>query len=177
MDGSVSMGGRGMKAFFLACVLLSCRSSAPSPYENAQLGVRLVFPEAYVTARYQEKTPYGEMEWFGASCSLKGGLGPSYHVQVGNLPRGIAGGITERAVLDTFETWLKSRYQGVERTVLRPELGSGFRYASGVSSGARVFGVVIVARGRLHHAQAMGPRQEEERIGRFLDSFQVLKNG
>ena len=159
----------------LGCLFLACQSSVPTPFEDPKLGVRAVFPGAPSVARYQEETPFGAIEWFGASYASHGGMGATFHFQVGNLPPGNQGGGTETAVLATFEKWLHGRYPGMKREDLPLARGVGFRYGGASTRGGQVSGVLILRNGRLHHAQAVVSPEAEIQAKAFLDSFQILK--
>ncbi len=150
---------------------LACPASRPEPYENAQLGVKAVFPGTSQSARYVEKTPYGEIEFFGASY-IVGGMGNSFQVQVGNLPPGREGGGTPDEILQTAQAWFAGRYPGLKVTPLDASKGPGFQYESPGTQAGAVSGIVVFRRGRMHHAQAVASAGDPKALA-FLESFQV----
>ena len=139
------------------------------------MGVKAVFPGEARTSKYSEPTPYGEIEWFSTAHSPSGRLDMTCFVNVGNLPPGSKGGNTSAAVLDTFEGWMKKRFQGFTRTDLPPAQGPGFRYRGLLPTGSTVEGVLVVRRARLHHAQATSGKAGDPRVQAFLASFEVRK--
>lgn len=152
-------------------LVLACQGTRPEPLDDAQLGIKIVFPGASQRARYVEKTPFGEIEFFGASY-IVGGMGDSFQVQVGNLPRGSQGGATTDDMMATTQVWFSSRYPSLKATPLVASKGPGFRYESPGTRAGAVSGIVVFRRGRIHHAQVVAP-EGNARAQAFLDSFQV----
>ena len=155
--------------------LLACQTEKPFVLDNANLGVKAVFPGEARMAKYSEPTPFGEIEWYSTTYAPAGRLDITCFVNVGNLPSGSQGGNTSAAVLDTFERWMKSRFLGFSRSNLPPDQGPGFRYRATVPTGATLEGIVIVRRSRLHNAQATSGKVGDPRVQAFLASFQVRK--
>lgn len=167
-------GGLALAGLVLAG-LMACQSEKPYTLDSAAMGVKAVFPGEARTAKYSEPTPYGDIEWFSTTYAPSGRLDVTCFVSVGNLPAGSKGGTTSAAVLDTFDGWMKKRFQGFTRTDLPPDQGPGFRYSATVPAGSVVQGIVIVRRARLHHAQATSGKAGDPRVQAFLASFEVRK--
>lgn len=157
-----------------AILALACVRDKPFPFVQANLGVRATFPGEPRQATYPEDTPFGPMQWTSFAYTPPGRLDTNFHLDVGNLPPGDKGGDTVPAALATYQAFLGSRLGGpIQRTDLPAARGPGFSYvAPGIRNG-RVEGVVILKRGRLHHAQAIVPRAGDPRLRTFLDSFAV----
>jgi len=168
-----------IKGFLVAAAmlagLLACGSDKPFPVDNANLGIKAVFPGEARLSKYVEDTPYGQMEWFNTAYFSSGNMDMSCHIDVGNLPRGTQGGTTPQAILETFEKWMGKRFEGFTRSELSSGSGPGFRYQAKAPSGNTVEGIVIFRRGRLHHAQASSGKAKDPRVGAFLESFEVQK--
>jgi len=160
----------------LACALLAlgCARDKPFPFEQKNLGIQATFPGEPRQAMYPEVTPFGTIQWYIFSYTPGGRMDLNFHVDVGNLPPGDKGGDTVPVALNTFQTFLASRLGGpIERTDLNPARGQGFTYVAPGIRNARVEGVVILKRGRLHHAQATVVKADDPRLRTFLDSFTV----
>lgn len=165
---------RGLAVLAGAALLLGCAKDQPFPFEQPNLGIRVVFPGEPRQAGYPEATPFGLIQWISFSYTPAGRMDVNFHVDVGNLPPGDRGGATVPEALATYQAYLGSRLGGpIQRTDLAGDRGPGFRYVAPGMTQARVEGVVILKRGRLHHAQATVARADDSRLQPFLDSFQV----
>ncbi len=158
---------------FLVLALLACKPEPPRRVENPNLGVTATFPGEPQSNRAIEPTPFGDIEWFDLTCVPGGRMDESFHVSVGNLPKGKQGGTTPTEILATMETWLKYRLSGITRTDLPAPQGPGFRYEAKHPSGHTIEGVVVVRRGRIHHAQATVRKANDGRLRAFIDGFEV----
>ncbi len=152
--------------------LTGCKEE-PRRIENANLGFVATFPGAPKLHRHTDPGPFGDMEWFDLAMSPAGRLDETFSVAVGNLPPGDRGGSTPREVLQTFQNFLRYRFGGIQRTDLSTEKGPGFRYKVKGPTGGSIEGVVVVRRGRLHHAQAIVRKEGDPRTAAFLNDFEV----
>ncbi|HJV23797.1 MAG TPA: hypothetical protein VJ570_13930 [Holophagaceae bacterium] len=157
----------------LAMVLLACQGEPPRRVENANLGVTATFPGEPRLNKALETTPFGEIQWFDLTCAPGGRLDESFSISVGNLPRGKEGGSTPAEILATMEAWLKYRLSGITRIDLPAAQGPGFRYEAKHASGQTIEGVVVLRRGRIHHAQATVRKADDGRLRAFIDGFEV----
>lgn len=151
----------------------ACRREEPRRIENDSLGFVAVFPGEAKLYRRDETTPFGTVGWFDTAYVPTQRMDESYHVEVGNLPPGTAGGTTPGEVAATFERWLKSRLGAVQRRDLPAAQGPGFAYTAPGPHGSAVEGVLVIRRGRLHHAQGTANRADNPRLRSFIDSFAV----
>ena len=152
--------------------LMGCKED-PHRVENENLGIAATFPGAPKLHRHTDPGPYGEVEWFDLAMSPAGRLDETFSVAVGNLPPGEKGGSTPRDILNTFRNFLGYRFGAIQRTDLPVEKGPGFRYKVKGPNGGIVEGIVVVRRGRVHHAQAIVRREGDARTAAFLDDFEV----
>ena len=152
--------------------LAGCKDD-PRRVENENLGFAATFPGPPKLHRHTDPGPFGEVEWFDVSMSPPGRLDETFSVAVGNLPPGDRGGTTPREILTTFQNFLGYRFGALRRTDLPVEKGPGFRYQVKGPSGGLVEGIVVVRRGRLHHAQAIVRKEGDRRTAAFLDDFEV----
>jgi len=152
--------------------LAGCKDD-PRRVENENLGFAATFPGPPKLHRHTDPGPFGEVEWFDVSMSPPGRLDETFSVAVGNLPPGDRGGTTPREILTTFQNFLGYRFGALRCTDLPVDKGPGFRYKVKGPSGGLVEGVVVVRRGRLHHAQAIVRREGDPRTAAFLDDFEV----
>lgn len=142
-------------------------------FEQRNLGVRATFPGEPRQALFPEDTPFGRMQWTTFAYAPGGRMDLGFHLDVGNLPPGDQGGDTVPAALATYERFLASRLGPLVRTDLAPQRGPGFAYVAASRRDVHIEGVVILKRGRLHHAQATTARADDPRLRAFLDSFTV----
>ena len=157
-----------------AVALLGCFAEKPYPFANANLGIQATFPGEPNQATYPEPTPFGKIEWHTFAYTPPGRLDINFHIDVGNLPPGTKGGDTVPVALATYEAFLGQHLGGpIQRTDLPASRGAGFQYTAPAFKNARVEGVVILKRGRLHHAQATVVKPNDPRVRTFLDSFAV----
>jgi hypothetical protein len=156
----------------LLLILTGCKED-PRRIENANLGIVATFPGPPKLHRHTDPGPYGEMEWFDLAMSPAGRLDETFSVAVGNLPPGDRGGSTPREVLQTYQNFLGYRFGKVQRTELPTDKGPGFRYKAKGPTGGVIEGVVVVRRGRLHHAQAIVRKDNDPRTAALLDDFEV----
>ena len=152
--------------------LTGCKEE-PHRIENENLGIAATFPGAPKLHRHTDPGPYGEVEWFDLAMSPAGRLDETFSVAVGNLPPGEKGGRTPGEILNTFRNFLGYRFGAIQRTDLPAEKGPGFRYKVKGPNGGIVEGIVVVRRGRLHHAQAIVRKEGVSRTAAFLDDFEV----
>jgi hypothetical protein len=152
--------------------LTGCRED-PHRIENENLGIAVTFPGPPKLHRHTDPGPYGEVEWFDLAMSPAGRLDETFSVAVGNLPPGNKGGTTPREILTTFQNYLGYRFGPVQRTDLPADKGPGFRYKVKSPNTSLVEGIVVVRRGRLHHAQAIVRKEGDPRTAAFLDDFEV----
>jgi hypothetical protein len=162
-----------MLLLVFALLAAGCKPEPPQLVDNANLGIKALFPGPTTLNKHLEQTPFGAIEWFDTNFYSSGRLDESFHVEVGNLPEGKQGGDTPAAVLETFRKYLDRRLGKVEPVDLPPEQGPGFRYRATGPQGTEVGGIVVVRRGRIHHAQATVPKTSDPRLKAFLDSFEV----
>ncbi len=158
----------------LVMMLLACRSEAPRRVDDPNLGVAATFPGGPKLNKAIEPTPFGEIQWFDLTYAPPGRLDESFSVSVGNLPKGKQGGSTPGEILATMEGWLKFRLSGITRIDLPTEQGPGFRYEASHAAGRTIEGVVVLRRGRLHHAQATVRKANDGRLRAFIDGFDVV---
>lgn len=152
--------------------LTGCRED-PRRIENENLGIAATFPGPPKLHRHTDSGPFGEMEWFDLAMSPAGRLDETFSVAVGNLPAGDKGGTTPREILTTFQNFLTYRLGSLRHSELPSGKGPGFRYLVKGRNGGFIEGVVVVRRGRLHHAQAIVRREGDPRTAAFLDDFEV----
>jgi hypothetical protein len=152
--------------------LLGCRED-PRRVENENLGIAATFPGLPKLHRHTEPGPFGDVEWFDLAMSPAGRLDETFSVAVGNLPPGDKGGTTPREVLTTFQNFLTYRLGALRRIEIPADKGPGFRYRVKGANGGFIEGVVVLRRGRLHHAQAIVRREGDARTAAFLDDFEV----
>jgi hypothetical protein len=151
----------------------ACRREAPNRIENESLGVAATFPGEAKVFRRDEPTPFGMVGWFDLAYVPTLRMDESFHVEVGNLPPGSQGGSTPAQVATTFEKWLRSRYGAIERQDLPADKGPGFSYTAKGPNGRAVEGVLVIRRGRLHHAQGTAAKANDPRLRAFIDGFTV----
>ena len=152
--------------------LVGCKED-PRRIENENLGIIATFPGLPKLHRHTDPGPYGEVEWFDLGMSPAGRLDETFSVAVGNLPPGDKGGSSSREILTTFQNFLGYRFGAIQRTELPAAKGPGFRYKVKGINGGWIEGIVVVRRGRLHHAQAIVRREGDPRTAAFLDDFEV----
>ena len=156
----------------LLLALAGCKDD-PRRIENENLGIAATFPGPPKLHRHTDPGPFGEVEWFDLAMSPSGRLDETFSVAVGNLPPGERGGTTPSQILTTFQNFLGYRFGAIQRTDLEANKGPGFRYKVKSPNGGMVEGIVVVRRGRLHHAQAIVRREGDPRTAAFLDDFEV----
>jgi len=163
-------------AWILLMLVLACFVEKPQKVVNQDLGYSVVFPGTPSTARYNESTPFGEIEWFNASYASTNRFDQTCTVEVGTLPPGNQGGSNQEEILATLKDWITQRYPG-SIVELDKERGPGFEYTSkGTTRGIKnnvIKGIVILRRGRLHHARGATSDPTNPSFVEFLDSFQV----
>lgn len=152
--------------------LTGCRDD-PRRVENQNLGIAATFPGPPKLHRHTDSGPFGEVEWFDLAMSPAGRLDETFSVSVGNLPPGDKGGTTPREILTTFQNFLSYRFGAVQRVELPREKGPGFRYKVKGPHTSLIEGIVVLRRGRLHHAQAIVRKEGDPRTAAFLDDFEV----
>lgn len=153
-------------------VLLGCRED-PRRVENENLGVAATFPGPPKLHRHTDPGPFGEVEWFDLAMNPPGRLDETFSLAVGNLPPGSKGGTAPREILATFQNFLTYRLGALQRSELPAAKGPGFRYKVKAPNGRFIEGVVVLRRGRLHHAQAIVRREGDPRTAAFLDDLEV----
>jgi hypothetical protein len=162
----------------LACLILSapaCLKEIPQKVADKQLGYKVVFPGKPTKSRYVEQTPFGEMEWFAATYTSIARFDQIFSVDVGTIPPGDLGGTYQDEILQTLKDWIKWRFPGTIRD-LDPEKGPGFEYSS-KSSSRYTKGVVVLRRGRFHHAKAVSESASDPELRKFMASFEVDGEG
>lgn len=152
--------------------LLGCKDD-PRRIENQNLGIVATFPGPPKLHRHTDPGPYGDVEWFDLAMSPGGRLDETFSVAVGNLPPGSRGGTTPREILTTFQNFLGYRFGAIQRTDLPDTKGPGFRYKAKGPTGGAIEGIVVVRRGRLHHAQAIVRKDNDPRTAALLNEFEV----
>ena len=156
----------------LLLALTGCKDE-PRRIENDNLGIAATFPGPPKLHRHTDPGPFGEVEWFDLAMNPAGRLDETFSVAVGNLPPGSKGGTTPREILATFQNFLSYRLGTIQRTELPADKGPGFRYKVKGMNGGFIEGVVVLRRGRLHHAQAIVRKEGDPRTAAFLDDFDV----
>jgi hypothetical protein len=155
--------------------MLACFVEEPQKIVNQDLGYSVVFPGRPSSARYSESTPFGEIEWFNTSYTSTNRFDQTCSVEVGTLPPGNQGGSNQREILDTLRDWITWRYPG-SIDELDGERGPGFTYISKRKYGTKenvVQGIIILRRGRLHHARGATSDPNDPNFNNFLNSFEV----
>lgn len=163
---------RARLSLVLLLALTGCWEE-PRRIENENLGISVTFPGPPTLHRHTDAGPYGDVEWFDLAMNPAGRLDETFSVAVGNLPPGNKGGTTPREILTTFQNSLGYRFGQVQRTELPADKGPGFRYKVKCPNTSLVEGIVVVRRGRLHHAQAIVRKEGDPRTAAFLDDFEV----
>lgn len=163
-----------MKAMPCLILLLAvgCARERPTRIENDNLGIVAVFPAEARLSKREEDTPFGRMEWFDTAYVPTGRLDESFHISVGNLPRGSKGGTTPAEILGTFHKWLDAQLGTVQKSALRPDRGPGFQYSRAYPA-RWTEGIVVLRQGRIYHAQASVKNSADLRVKTFLDEFTV----
>jgi hypothetical protein len=156
----------------LLVALSGCKDD-PRRIENENLGIAVTFPGPPKLHRHTDPGPFGEVEWFDLAMNPPGRLDETFSVAVGNLPPGDRGGTSPREILTTFQNFLGYRFGPIQRTELPADKGPGFRYQAKGPAGGVIEGIVVVRRGRLHHAQAIVRKVGDPRTAAFLDDFEV----
>lgn len=152
--------------------LMGCKED-PHRIQNDNLGIIATFPGEPRLYRHTDPGPFGDVEWFDLAMSPAGRLDETFSVAVGNLPPGNQGGTTPREILTTFQNYLGFRFGRIQRTELPAAKGPGFRYKGKGISGQIIEGIVVVRRGRLHHAQAIVRKEGDPRTAAFLDDLEI----
>jgi hypothetical protein len=129
-------------------------------------------PLEWKPARWKESTPFGEIIWFSRSINYKGNADQSYTVEVGTLPPGNQGGITQEQILVTLKEWVLKKYPG-PTSDLDYDKGPGFNYFHKRRAGSITNGTVVFRRGRIHHARGIAPSPQDPQLINFLNSFLV----
>jgi hypothetical protein len=158
----------------MACLLPTapaCYVEKPERVVDAQLGYSVSFPGRPTRSRYTEQTPFGQIEWFVASYTSGSRFDQIFSVDVGTLPPGDVGGTFEDEILATMKEEMARRFPGPAFD-LDPESGPGFEYASRSATRA-IRGIVVLRRGRFHHAKGVSQNADDLRLIKFLKSFQV----
>lgn len=164
-----------MKALPILLLLLlaaGCAKDRPRRVQNDNLGIAATFPGEARMAKREEDTPFGPILWFDTAFVPTARLDESFHIAVGNLPQGSQGGTTPEQVLATFQTWLAAQLGPLQRSPVVAEKGPGFHYSRAFPA-RWTEGVVVVRRGRIHHAQATVRTAADPRVKTFLESFEV----
>lgn len=159
-------------SLLLLLALTGCKDD-PRRVENENLGVAATFPGPPKLHRHTDPGPFGDVEWFDLAMSPPGRLDESFSLAVGNLPPGEKGGTTPREILQTFQNFLGYRFGPVKRAELPADKGPGFRYKVKGPNTSTIEGIVVVRRGRLHHAQAIVRRDGDPRTAAFLDDLEI----
>lgn len=154
-------------------MLLACQRDQPQRVSNDNLGVTATFPGTPRLNKSVEETPYGTMQWFDLTYAPPGRMDEGFHISVGNLPKGEKGGATVPEALETMRKWLEFRLSGIQSDGLTQAQGPGFHYTAKHASGATIEGVVVLRRGRMHHAQATVRNAKDTRLRAFIDGFEV----
>ncbi len=154
-------------------LLLACQPEPPQRISNENLGVAATFPGPAVVHKHVEPSPFGDIEWHDLTCASTGRLDESFHIEVGNLPKGKQGGSTPAEILATFEGTLTYRFGPLQKEPLPATQGPGFHYTARHPQGHVIEGVVVFRRGRIHHAQATVPQANDKRLRAFIDAFEV----
>lgn len=157
----------------LSLALVGCGKDEPQRVENPNLGIKATFPGPTNLNKHLETTPFGQIEWFDTSYYPAGRLDENFHVEVGNLPPGKQGGETPEAIIATFRKDLERRQGRLQSTDLPKGKGPGFSYLASGPQGTTVAGILVVRRGRLHHAQGTVAKGTDPRLKVFLESFEV----
>ena len=163
---------RACLSLLLLLALCGCKDD-PRRIENENLGFAATFPGPPKLHRHTEPGPYGEVEWFDMAMNPNGRLDEAFSLAVGNLPPGDKGGTTPTQILQTFQNFLGYRFGPVKRTELPEAKGPGFRYLAKSPTGGVIEGIVVVRRGRLHHAQAIVRKVGDARTAAFLDDLEI----
>jgi hypothetical protein len=163
---------KARSCFVLLLLMAGCAADRPRRVENANLGIAAVFPGEPRLNKREEDTPFGRMEWFDTVFVNTRRLDESFHISVGNLPKGSKGGVTPGQVLATFQKWLDSQLGPVRRTTMPADRGPGFHYSRSLPT-RWTEGIVVVRQGRLHHAQASVKNPADPRVKTFLEGFEV----
>lgn len=175
---SSKLNGYIMKQLALILLLfplLACPvEEQPTVVDDRQLGYSAVFPGRITTARYNESTPFGEIEWFNTSYTAPSGskFYQNFNIEVGTLPPGDQGGANQREILDTLKEWISWRYPGSIYD-LEGDRGPGFEYIHKRSNQTYVHGIIVLRRGRFHHARVTTGNPRDPQLTAFLSSFVV----
>ncbi|MDR2697606.1 MAG: hypothetical protein LBB40_03930 [Holophagales bacterium] len=151
---------------------LACFVEEPQKVVRQDLGYSAVFPGTPRSARYNESTPFGEIEWFNTSYSSTNRFDQTCSVEVGTLPAGNQGGSNQEEILRTLREWITWRYPG-SITELNRGRGPGFEYTSKGSKENVIKGIIVLRRGRLHHARGATSDPTDTGFTNFLRSFEV----
>ena len=180
-------------ACFLSLVLLipliSCTKERLQNIVDPQLGYSVVFPVPIIVypgtskeiqprpaewapVRNTESTPFGEITWFTRIVPNYGRSKKSLLIEVGNLPPGNQGGSNLEEILETLKEWNTRRFPGII-SELDGERSPGFEYQHRRGDGNIIKGIIILRRGRIHHARASYKNPNDSNILTFLNSFKV----
>jgi hypothetical protein len=164
-----------MRSLFCVPLLLvlACQRDQPQRVSNENLGVTATYPGEPRLNKSIEDTPFGQMQWFDLTYVPGGRMDEGFHISVGNLPKGKQGGATVPEALETMRKWLNFRLSGIQQEELPKGSGPGFHYTAKHASGETIEGVVVLRRGRIHHAQATVRSANDKRLRAFIDGFEV----
>jgi len=152
--------------------ILACFVEQPQQVVNRELGYSVMFPGAPSNTRYNESTPFGQIEWFSASYISTNRFDQTCTVEVGTLPAGNQGGSNQKEILATLKDWISWRYPG-SIVELDSRRGPGFEYTTKGTKNNVLKGIIILRRGRLHNARGTTSNPSNPSFINFFDSFEV----
>jgi len=152
--------------------LLACQpKEQPVTIHNAALGLDVTFPGKPQQIMYTEETTLGNVMWYNLTYLPKGGVNePTMRVDIGS-PTGKS--LTARTLTEGFQAHLRQCLGPITIEPLPPGRGPGFHYTAQKHYDRTLEGIVIVVRGRIHHAQGAAREPGDPAFKAFLDGFKV----
>ena len=154
--------------------LLACHKEQPVTVDNRALGLRVTFPGPPKQLMYSEQTPLGTFLWYNLTYTPGGALNAAnLHVDVGSPTPAELERLTATSLLGGFKDHLRQRLGPIRVETLPEGRGPGFHYVAQKVNGRILEGVVILRRGRIHHAQGAAATPGDPALKAFLDGFEV----
>ena len=155
-------------------LLLACQQKErPVTIHNGPLGLQVTFPGQPRQITYLEDTPLGTIMWYDLTYQAKAGANePALRVDIGS-PEGRA--VTAKSLMEGFQAHLRQQLGPITVEPLPPQRGLGFHYAAQEHYHRVLEGIVIVCRGRIHHAQGAANGPGDLAFKTFLDGFTIQR--
>jgi hypothetical protein len=157
-------------------LVLGCKPEQPVTVDNPTLGIKVAFPGPPVQVMYSETTPLGDILWYNLTYDPKMKINAAnMHVDVGGPVLKDVAGVSPQGMLAGFQKHLRERLGAITVEALPAERGPGFHYTAQRINERIIEGIVILRRGRFHHAQGASGKPGDPALQAFLDSFEVAR--